>query len=78
MEGPPHGPRPCLGTSAILPCLCPCSLEPAQLQWMLRSYQGLLTGLGHPIQAKFIYDDTHTKDEVLKMKLVPVFFFFFF
>lgn len=45
---------------------------------MLRSYQGLLTGLGHPIQAKFIYDDTHTKDEVLKMKLVPVFFFFFF
>lgn len=77
MEGPPHDPRPCLGISALLPCLCPCSLEPAQLQWMLRSYQGLLTRLGHPIQAKFIYDDTHTKDEVLKMKLVPVFFFFF-
>lgn len=77
-EGPPHGPRSCLGTSAVLPCICPCSLEPAQSQRMLMSHQGLLTGLEHPIQAKFIFDVMHTEDEVLKMKLACVFFFFLF
>lgn len=36
---------------------------------------GLLAVLGYPRQAQFIFDDMHTKDEVLEMKLVPVFFF---
>lgn len=35
---------------------------------------GLLAVLGYPRQAQFIFDDMHTKDEVLEMKLVPVFF----
>lgn len=30
--------------------------------------------LGYPGQAQFIFDDMRTKDDVLKMKLVPVFF----
>lgn len=76
--GPPHGPRPCLIiTKAVLSCLCPCPLEPAQFQWRLRAYQGLLTVLRYPSQAQFIFDDVHTKDDILKMKPMPFFFFFF-
>lgn len=43
---------------------------------MLRSYQGLLTGLGHPIQAKFIYDDTHKRRGSKNETGACLFFFF--
>lgn len=48
------------------------ALEPAQFRGRLGPHRGLLTVLGYPNWAEFIFEGMHTKIEVLEM--APVWF----